>query len=242
MKINLTDLEKQLDLFNWNEKFSQQLIDYLLRTREPYKHDLQKLLKSHPYCLSFKPGINILDAGCGIGSITELMAEYSAEFIPPLKVYGCDINHDMINYCVGRLNINKYKNPPIYFCADIGSIPFPDNYFDVILLITVLQHIQKDRINDVIKEIRRVLKINGFIIILDTDWTKFKTTNDVILENYFDVMNFIRKIVPSYDVVSTYSMYMLAVGHNLHVEYDDLDELTIDKYIITRRTYILRKI
>ena len=49
--------------------------------------------------------------------------------------------------------------------SPITSLPFPDETIDEAVLIQVLEHIPKYGVNEVLKEIGRVLKIGGFLTV-----------------------------------------------------------------------------
>ena len=78
---------------------------------------------------------------------------------------------------------------------EIQSLPFRDNYFDVITLLAVIEHVHPQHVPSVLHETRRVLKPQG-IIILTTPaaWTdrvlktmaKFKIVSAVEIEDHKD--------------------------------------------------------
>jgi len=98
------------------------------------------------------PNINkLLDIGCAYGYYTKFYLNKCK------NVYGIDPNEDLIK-------IAKKRYPKIKF--KIGSaekIPFKDNYFDVVLLNDVLEHVNNEE--KTLSEIYRVLKENGIIIL-----------------------------------------------------------------------------
>lgn len=44
-------------------------------------------------------------------------------------------------------------------------LPYEDNYFNVVTMLAVFEHIDGDKLNNLLKEIRRVLKSSGVLII-----------------------------------------------------------------------------
>lgn len=91
----------------------------------------------------------VLDVGCGAGSFT---AKLSREK-PELEVYGIDISKKAIG-------IAKKDFPNIHFLvADAYQLPFPDNFFDVVVMKCVLEHL--DNPSKALAEVRKVLKPKG---------------------------------------------------------------------------------
>ena len=109
-----------------------------------------------------KPGMKLLDCGCGSGSITVGLAK----LIEPGQVTGVDISALEIERAKDRAVKNKITN--IHFeVADIYQLDFTDNSFDAIFSHNVLEHIADP--SRVLREMHRVLKSGGVIGIRDID-------------------------------------------------------------------------
>jgi ubiquinone/menaquinone biosynthesis C-methylase UbiE len=94
---------------------------------------------------------SILDCGCGTGRFAEFFAHKGA------KINGIDISENM-------LNVARDKVPCATFAkADIFSLPFNNNTFDIIICSQVLTHLHKYK--EPLAEMKRVLKDKGIIII-----------------------------------------------------------------------------
>lgn len=92
----------------------------------------------------------LLDAGCSYGYSTVYFSKKAQD------IYGIDANE-------AHINAAKVKYPSINFTYGfIESLPYPDNYFDSIVMMDVLEHTQ-DKIKS-LSEINRVLKIGGKFI------------------------------------------------------------------------------
>ena len=120
-----------------------------------YKKDIFNKLN-----FNFEAGKKILDVGCGDGSDAKI-------FINELRLdtYGIDIyEHEDIK------NINNFN----FRKAEIYKIPFQNNVFDYVFLHDVLHHIDEknqgyeNHING-LREVKRVCKSNGQIIILEAN-------------------------------------------------------------------------
>lgn len=97
--------------------------------------------------------IKILDIGCGPGTFTKPLAQKG------FKLYGIDPVSEVIKIAKQR---TKNKNAE-YQVGNIYKIPFPDNYFDIIICLGLFQTL--DNARAALKEIRKKLKSNGMIII-----------------------------------------------------------------------------
>jgi ubiquinone/menaquinone biosynthesis C-methylase UbiE len=100
----------------------------------------------------------ILDAGCGEGSI----ALWLAEQIPDTLVYGVDVSQIGIEMACRRKRPNTE-----FLVANLKQMPFPEGHFDFIYSQSVLEHIVGYR--DAIKEWYRVLKPGGDLLIRVTN-------------------------------------------------------------------------
>ena len=87
----------------------------------------------------------VLDVGCGIGD----MLSYRENTV------GLDVNPLNVSFCKKR-KLNAYVMKP-------NIIPFDDKSFDSVLLDNVLEHLESPSL--LFKEIRRVLKPDGFVLI-----------------------------------------------------------------------------
>jgi len=93
----------------------------------------------------------LLDFGCGIGTFANIVRGMFE------KIYGCEISEKAIKVACSR-GIHAVKVD-----IDIDILPFENNFFDSVVCLDVIEHI-KDPIN-LIKEMNRVLKPDGIIII-----------------------------------------------------------------------------
>lgn len=109
---------------------------------------------------------NLLDIGCGTGFNLKIFQKY-------IKSFGCDLSDEAIYFCKKRNLKNVVK-------SNAGELPFYDEKFDVVTLLDVLYHrnIQSD-IN-VIREARRVLKKNGYLIITDSAFNFLSSRHDIV--------------------------------------------------------------
>jgi ubiquinone/menaquinone biosynthesis C-methylase UbiE len=106
----------------------------------------------------------ILDIGCGTGGTLRRFIDYGAK---PENLYGIDLLED-------RIEIAKKLHPKINFiCGTAENLPYPDEFFDIVMQFTVFTSILDIQLKKKIaSEMLRVLKKDGIII-----WYDFHVDN-----------------------------------------------------------------
>jgi SAM-dependent methyltransferase len=94
-------------------------------------------------------GKRILDVGCGLGTYVKKMRDFSQE------VYGVDVDSEKV--------AEASRTLPNIQLAPAEKLPFPDGFFDVVLLHEVIEHVEDDR--QAIREAHRVIKREGRMVI-----------------------------------------------------------------------------
>ena len=94
-------------------------------------------------------GSKILDVGCGTAHLTHWIKEKGFD------VYGIEPSSEMYNYATKNFPEIEIKQ------AISSKIPYPDNYFDLIVAFEVLRYLDKDENIKSFKEFHRVLKTDG---------------------------------------------------------------------------------
>jgi ubiquinone/menaquinone biosynthesis C-methylase UbiE len=114
-------------------------------------------------------GSKILDVGCGTAHLTQWIREKG------FNVYGIEPSDEMYQYA-------KLNFPDIEIKQAISSkIPYPDNYFDLIVAFEVLRYLDKAENRKSFHEFHRVLKSNGQFFI--TQVNRFSTDFYFIFHN-----------------------------------------------------------
>ena len=147
--------------------------DSCLESPEIMKHSIQKKIKMgiiKDYIEPKKHDV-ILDIGSGGGIFDNELSKFVD------KVIAFDLSYNNI---VESKKIAARKN--IYhLTADATNLPFKNNSFTKIIAADILEHIPEDKI--AIKEVDRVLKKNGILVIttpctnptLSVDWLRRKS-------------------------------------------------------------------
>jgi len=100
----------------------------------------------------------ILDAGCGHGEYTVFALKDKA------NVWAFDYSKEMVNYTVAVVQKNSLKAEKISVDS-ILDIPYETEFFDQVYCLAVLDHLDDDGRMNAIKELRRVLKKGGKLVI-----------------------------------------------------------------------------
>jgi ubiquinone/menaquinone biosynthesis C-methylase UbiE len=112
---------------------------------------------------SLLPGDRVLDIGCGSGRHTAAAYQY-----PGISVIGVDLNLDDVQQARNRLLFHDHCGEHgggswLLSVADIGSLPFEDASFDLVICSEVLEHILDEK--TAVTEIIRVLKTGRTLVV-----------------------------------------------------------------------------
>jgi SAM-dependent methyltransferase len=99
-------------------------------------------------------GKTVLDAGCGIGSLTTALIGKGCK-----ELHACD-------FSAARLEVARETYPSVHFFqADLTDMNVASGTYDMVFIRSVLQHTTRPK--DIVKELRRILKPGGEIIVID---------------------------------------------------------------------------
>lgn len=143
----------------WNQEFLRELAT---GNFPKYPNEVMLKLIFGSYLekpLKPQPNWKILDVGCAFGSNLIPFADMGC------AVYGIDIHSEI------ALNAEKVMNARGYDKVEFRegsnrSIPYPDDYFDLILSVNTLHYEStEDNVLGALAEFRRVLKMGGAVYI-----------------------------------------------------------------------------
>jgi len=118
---------------------------------------------------------SVLDLGCGNGRLVELFREME------IKYTGGDSSGELIK-------IARERNPDKKFIIlDPITLNFPDNAFDVVYCLSMFHHIPSTELRiDYLKEIRRVLKPKGLLVLTVWNlWNRPGTVWSILKSGFF---------------------------------------------------------
>ncbi|MFZ3129864.1 MAG: methyltransferase domain-containing protein [Desulfosporosinus sp.] len=148
--------EAQLDGDKKVQEYYDNFLTYLVKDRERenprhtyIKNRLSQIIKS---------GDKVLDLGCGIGITTEHIKSLGVS-----KVVGVDLSPELIKYAK-----NTVKDVE-FIVHDITNVNVSDK-FDVISLCDVMEHVPRERYEDLFRVIRKHIKKQGIVFIAIPDF------------------------------------------------------------------------
>ncbi|KAK2852162.1 hypothetical protein FQN49_005309 [Arthroderma sp. PD_2] len=125
-------------------------------------HSWRNLSNSASYLLPYiQPEMQVLDVGCGPGSMTIDLAKK----VPRGHVIGVEYIPDPLE---GARELAASEGVPniSFQVGDLHDLPFPDNTFDIVHAHQVLQHIA-DPVQ-AFREMRRVVKHGGIVAVRES--------------------------------------------------------------------------
>ncbi len=125
-------------------------------------HDMVVRRSSVFESLNLSTGEKVLDVGCGGGFYTYEAAQFVGS---TGRVCAVDISEDQIGAANQRCNDFPWVECRV---ADVTDLPYEDLAFDAIYGVQVLEFVAN--VDDGLKELLRVLKPGGRLVILSTNW------------------------------------------------------------------------
>ncbi|GJM39713.1 MAG: hypothetical protein DHS20C19_30800 [Acidimicrobiales bacterium] len=106
-----------------------------------------------------RPGMRVLDVGCGPGNLT---AEIAGR-VAPGEVIGIDASETVVDEAA-----RDHGDVASFALGDVDALDFDDDRFDLVHAHQVLQHL--DRPVDALREMRRVTTPGGIVAARDADY------------------------------------------------------------------------
>ena len=133
--------------------FNQQAATYDTDMRGQHARSLYPILLERLSHISYQ---SALDLGCGTGEmIKQIMQSDNHK-----ELYGIDLSEEMLSVAKGKLP-DQVK----LLLGDSESLPFPDNFFDVVYCNDSFHHYPAPQ--NVLSEVQRVLKPGGTFLMGD---------------------------------------------------------------------------
>ncbi len=110
----------------------------------------------------YPAGSNVLEAGCGVGAQTIVLARNS----PNAKFTAVDLSQESLRAAKERVSSQGFTNVTFHQ-SDIFHLPYEDDSFDHLFLCFVLEHLPNPV--EALLCLRRVLKRGGTITVIEGD-------------------------------------------------------------------------
>ena len=151
--------------------------------------------------------LSILDFGCGIGN----NIPHLSKNLPGCRLYGTDVSTESI-----KIANDLYSNICTFKYFEGGSLPFQNNYFDLVFISNVLHHIPFDKHVHTLKVIKEVIKKDGIIFIIEHNPLNPLTKsvfNNCIFDKEAEMLksNYLVSILKSEDFKSPKLNYILFI-------------------------------
>lgn len=150
---------------------------------------------------SLVSGRKILDIGCGEGIITSKLNGN--------EVIGIDISKNAIKYAKQHFENERVK----FAVASALQLPFADNSFDCVCAFEVIEHLTPEDMHKCLKEIRRVCKTEGRVIIstpnLSSIYHALFHSIRINSKEHINVMDFLHVI----NIISKYFTILKVYSH-----------------------------
>ena len=128
-----------------------------------------------------RPGMRLLDVGCGPGSITRGLAERVA----PGEVIGLDLSRETLEAARHDAAVRGLRNLR-YDEGSVYDLRFPDASFDVAYAHQVFQHLREREA--ALREMLRVLRPGGLVAVREVDWgTAAYWPRDAWIDRFIEV-------------------------------------------------------
>jgi SAM-dependent methyltransferase len=144
-----------------------ELREYLEVCRRPFRR-LEYTFALDALSRHLQPGDRYLDAGCGVTPLAHAMAGCHVEAV------ACDADGRLIEALRASGPERIYGTSVTYATEDLRETSFPDASFDAISCISVLEHIPAPDDQRVIRELMRILRPRG-ILVMTLDFTPSPT-------------------------------------------------------------------
>lgn len=152
--------------------------------------------------LDIKPGMTIIDAGCGTGYMTKI---FSQTVSTSGKVYAIDQD----KYFIEKLSDETKGTNVASIEGDISKLDQLTNHSaDLIYVSTVIHALPKQKLMPFLKEAKRVLKPNALLAIVEIE--KKETPFGPVMENRYSPEELMQRVpmVPVKTVMAGEYFYM----------------------------------
>jgi demethylmenaquinone methyltransferase/2-methoxy-6-polyprenyl-1,4-benzoquinol methylase len=154
----------------------------------------------------FSSGQYALDLATGTGDFAFLLQKQGGK---SSKVIGCDFSNEMIAIAKQRLRKKeqKFSDKIEFLESNITNLPFNDEEFDVCTISYGIRNVQNPLA--VLREIRRVTKIQGRVVIVESSFPRSKFLRFLLTFHFSYIVPLLAQLLSSN--ATAYSYYFRSV-------------------------------
>jgi len=113
---------------------------------------LEQHWKRYFFARKFVKNKTVLDVACGSGYGSFILSKYAKTIV------GVDMSQDALKYAKKNYSAKNLR----FYQMDAKKLGYPDNFFDIVISFETIEHVRKYDL--FLKEIKRVLKVGGTVI------------------------------------------------------------------------------
>jgi len=152
-----TPYKIKIQYSKWAETYEKDKIELFKKDGLDYDEFMNKFLE----CCELKPNMYILDVGIGTGLTSIFLAKKLSN---KCKITGIEPSEEMVNFAKINLKKENLGNTISLKMGKGEEIPFKNGSFDLTVSTFALRHME---IEKALKEIRRILRNKGRIVVAD---------------------------------------------------------------------------
>jgi ubiquinone/menaquinone biosynthesis C-methylase UbiE len=115
-------------------------------------------------------GKDILDIGCSTGTCAGAIVPMDRN-----RYVGVDIEDGYIRIASNRSTLGRF------LVMDAKRLQFEDDRFDIVLFMAILHHMDDESIRECLKEVKRVLKNDGIVLVAEPVFTEGSFLSNLLL-------------------------------------------------------------
>jgi SAM-dependent methyltransferase len=207
------------------------LAEYVERLKEDVErrvpvmfNELEELVEEY-----LSDSFSILDVGCGVGGFIHSAMRRLHEKHEDIefRAAGIDISREMIDYA--RTNLQDSDIELVCDSITNKKLKFENEPFDVAILMVTLSFYNDENSKEILDAIRKKLKDDGFLLILDFAWTYIWSGFKLFSK-------------PLQSLTDTFFSHLIGESfHFMNRTEDELKELITEAGFDIKRTYLSEK-
>ena len=200
------------EYFKKRKYFSECTKDYDLKS--PKIRDFDKILRR---ILKFKKSGKLLDVGCATGVFPHMAGKRG------FKPYGVELSSYASDYARKNFNIDVRN-------GNLERAGFKDNFFDVITMLDVLEHMQKP--SSALDKARSLLEDDGILFVVTMNENSLlNKIGDILYKISFGAFTYpIKRLHDAHHIThfSDKTIVKMLKKHGFRVEYFERDEVPVE--------------